>query len=530
MGKEWTLAENDAQGEWTLPDGWVKAPVSEIYDIIGGGTPSTKVEEYWQGDIPWISSADIHGPRDIRPRRGITKSAIENSATNLVPAGSLIVVTRVGLGKVALAYTSICFSQDSQALVGSSDFVLPDYAIYYLSQAVQVFKHRSRGTTIAGVTKKQLADLPFALPPLPEQRRIVAEIETQFTRLDAAVAALERAQANIRRYRAAVLKAACEGRLVPTEAELARVGAHRDAPLPYEPADQQLARILAEHRAKWEADYLERQRAKGKEPKDDQWKQKYKEPASPDTESLPELPEGWAWATVEQISEMTQYGTSEKANLDPSGIPVLRMGNIQDGELDFSNLKYFPLDWPKLDDFILQDGDVLFNRTNSAELVGKTAVYKRFHPKAVFASYLIRVRTYNDYFPDLLSFYINSFYGRRYIASVVSQQVGQANVSGTKLSRMPVVVPPLAEQRRIVAEVERRLSLVAALEASVEAALARAGRLRQAVLKQAFEGRLVPQDPDDEPASVLLERIKAERAQQGRRSDRKAQPKQMELF
>jgi type I restriction enzyme S subunit len=320
MGKEWTLAENDAQGEWTLPDGWVKAPVSEIYDIIGGGTPSTKVEEYWQGDIPWISSADIHGPRDIRPRRGITKSAIENSATNLVPAGSLIVVTRVGLGKVALAYTSICFSQDSQALVGSSDFVLPDYAIYYLSQAVQVFKHRSRGTTIAGVTKKQLADLPFALPPLPEQRRIVAEIETQFTRLDAAVAALERAQANIRRYRAAVLKAACEGRLVPTEAELARVGAHRDAPLPYEPADQLLARILAERRARWEAEHP------GK---------RYNEPAPPDTADLPELPEGWVWIRFDSLlREPLRNGHSAKASKSDDGIRTLTLTAVTVG--DFS--------------------------------------------------------------------------------------------------------------------------------------------------------------------------------------------------
>jgi type I restriction enzyme S subunit len=400
------------------------------------------------------------------------------------------------------------------------------------------------GSTRKRISRKNLGRIEFPLPPSPEQSRIVTEIETQFTRLDAAVAGLERAQANIRRYKAAVLKAACEGRLVPTEAELVHAEG-RD----YEPADQLLARILAERHARWEATQWEREIEKAKQKaakaarkaagrplkrgeklapeewqdlpedvygrylsKDDQWKQKYKEPALPDTVSLPELQEGWVWVTLEQISDMTQYGTSEKASLDPTGIPVLRMGNIQDGELDFSNLKYFPLDWPKLDDFLLQDGDVLFNRTNSAELVGKTAVYKRFHPRAVFASYLIRVGTHNDYIPDLLSFYINSFYGRRYIASVVSQQVGQANVSGTKLSRMPVVLPPVAEQSRIVAEVERRLSLVGALEASVGAALARAGRLRQSVLKQAFEGRLVPQDPDDEPASVFLERIKAEKA------------------
>ena len=126
-----------------------------------------------------------------------------------------------------------------------------------------------------------ISEIPIA--PLPEQRRIVEEIETQFTRLDDAVAALQRVKANLKRYRASVLKAACEGRLVPTEAELARAEG-RD----YEPADVLLQRILAERRAKWEADELAKMVAKGKPPKDDRWKAKYKEPQPPDTSDLPE--------------------------------------------------------------------------------------------------------------------------------------------------------------------------------------------------------------------------------------------------
>lgn len=149
-----------------------------------------------------------------------------------------------------------------------------------------------------------------------------------------------------------------------------------------------MGRILEERRARWKAEQLKKLKAKGKVPRDDKWKRKYREPALPDTEDLLEPPEGWVWATAGQISEMIQYGTSDKANLDPSGIPVLRMGNIQDGKLDFSDIKYLPKEWPKVDDFILQDGDALFNRTNSAELVGKTAVYKGSYPKAVFASYI----------------------------------------------------------------------------------------------------------------------------------------------
>src|SRR6266566_32371 len=255
-----------------LPKEWVWTRVGEIYDIVGGGTPSTSIEEYWKGDIAWITSADIYGLKDIQPRKQITKAAIVDSATNLVPAGSLIVVTRVGLGKVALAKTPLCFSQDSQALFGDSYSIYPDYSLYYLAQAVQVFKYQNRGTTIAGVTKKQLSELPFALPPFPEQQRIVAAIEQQFSRLDAGVAALRHAQVKLKRYRAAVLKAAVEGKL--TEAWRAE---HPTT----EPASLLLERILKERRAKWEADL----RAKSKDPV----KVKYVEPTSPDVESLPKL-------------------------------------------------------------------------------------------------------------------------------------------------------------------------------------------------------------------------------------------------
>ena len=139
----------------------------------------------------------------------------------------------------------------------------------------------SAGIALQNVNAKKLSAVTLPLPPSPEQYRIVAEIEKQFTRLDASAAALKRAQANLRRYRASVLKSACEGTLVPTEAELARAEG-RD----YEPADVLLQRILAERRARWES----QEKRRGK----------YKEPAAPDTSELPELPEGWVWATVEQ--------------------------------------------------------------------------------------------------------------------------------------------------------------------------------------------------------------------------------------
>ena len=186
------------------------------------------------------------------------------------------------------------------------------------------------------------------------------------------------------------------------------------------------------------------------------------------------------------------------------------MGNINGGKLDFSNLKYLPSEHPDVEKLILEPGDLLFNRTNSPELVGKSAVFTATE-RMTFASYLIRVRLTEQCEPHWAALVINGPPGRAYIGSVRSQQVGQANVNGTKLAALPIPLPPIDEQRRIVQEVEERLSRIDAMRASIERAQRRSATLRAAILERAFRGELVPQDPADEPAELLFARIRAER-------------------
>jgi type I restriction enzyme, S subunit len=166
------------------------------------------------------------------------------------------------------------------------------------------------------------------------------------------------------------------------------------------------------------------------------------------------------------------------------------MGNIQDGKFDFKKLKYLPKEHDEFPELLLAKGDLLFNRTNSADLVGKTAVFKGDPDPCSFASYLIRVRTAEGCLSDFVSYFINSVFGRAWIAGCVSQQVGQANVNGTKLQALAIPLPPLVEQTRIVAEVERRLSVLEELESAVCTNLQRGARLRQAILHGAFAARL----------------------------------------
>jgi type I restriction enzyme S subunit len=327
------------------------------------------------------------------------------------------------------------------------------------------------------------------LAPSTEQQRIVAAIEAHFTRLDAAVAALQRVQANLRRYRAAVLKAACEGRLVPTEAVLAR-----QAGRTYEPADVLLARILAGRRSRWEAEHP------GK---------RYVEPARPRADELPALPEGWVWATVKQVGRV-QLGR-QRAPQYHEGLfmrPYLRVANVFEDRIDTSSVMWMNFDPEEYEKYKLQYGDILLNEGQSPELLGRPAMYRNEVPGACFQNTLIRFQAESQVLPQ---FALCLF--RTYMRSGRFQKISQittniAHLSAGRFADLEFPLPPLAEQQRIVAEVERRLSVVAEVEATVATNLQRAARLRQAVLKQAFAGRLVPQDPGDEPASVLLDRIR----------------------
>jgi type I restriction enzyme S subunit len=227
-----------------------------------------------------------------------------------------------------------------------------------------------------------------------------------------------------------------------------------------------------------------------------------------------ELPAHWAVVPLDEIAGAIEYGTSAKTRdkTDPDDVPVLRMGNIQGGALDVRFLKFLPSHHEDVAKLMLEDGDLLFNRTNSAELVGKTAVYRADLGPMTFASYLIRCQLMPGVSPDWVSLVINSLYGRRYIDSVASQQVGQANVNGSKLAAMPIPLPPSHEQEQILQDVREFDSASWHLLSVVAGNRSRGAALRRSLLEAAFAGHLVPQDPADDPASILLARIKAERA------------------
>lgn len=487
-----------------LPPGWAWAVLDDLGYWSGGGTPSKRNEEFWaDGSIPWVSPKDMKADYVGEDAEKINERAVEHSAVKLVEAGSVIIVVRSGILRhtvpVSIADRTVTLNQDLRALTPFAD-VSPRYIQFYLrSQNRRILAECSKhGTTVNSINVERLGQFEIPLPPANEQRRIVARIEELFGEIEAGEQELEKAREGLADFRRAVLKAAVTG-------ELTREWREKNPP--NETGADFLARILAERRAAWERAELARLKAKGKAPKGDSWKSRYVEPTPPDTSGLRDLPNGWVWASVDQLSELIQYGTSAKCSGDPSGIPVLRMGNIQDGCLDYSELKYLPHGHAAFPELLLKAGDLLFNRTNSAELVGKTAVYDGSVVPCSFASYLIRIRPIGI-FPEYLCHYLNSIFGKAWVASVKSQQVGQANVSGGKLKKLAIPLPPEQEQQEIVRVAEMACEAMRELECE-EVLWSSAARLRQSTLAIAFSGKLVPQDPADEPASVLLERLRA---------------------
>lgn len=291
--------------------------------------------------------------------------------------------------------------------------------------------------------------------------------------------------------RQAILQAAVQGKLVPQNPQ-------------DEPASELLKRI---------------QQEKARLIKEGKLKKEKPLPPVTEDEILYDLPEGWVWCRLFDVAINVDYGTSEKSHKATSeqDVPVLRMGNLQNGQIVYNNLKYIPYEKLDLPFLYLKSGDLLFNRTNSLELVGKSAIYNLQSDKYSFASYLIRVR-FCKVFPAYISMYINSPHCCfEQIRPNATQQNGQANFNGTKLKHLLIPLPTLYEQERIINKVSKLMLLCDKLEAEEKKLDAMethfAEYLPKAILQAATQGKLVPQNSHDDPASELLKRIQQEKVQ-----------------
>ncbi|PHV63884.1 type I restriction endonuclease subunit S [Cyanobacterium aponinum IPPAS B-1201] len=323
------------------------------------------------------------------------------------------------------------------------------------------------------------------LPPLNEQKRIVAKLEKLLAKVNESCDRLSRIPTILKRFRQSVLASACSGRLTADWRK-----SHPDI----ESADELLKRIQQERldQAKTPA-----QKSKIQEIY-----------LSEETEDNELLPESWNFITLNKLCISFDYGTSQKS-LKEGKVPVLRMGNIQDGEIDWNDLVYSS-DENEINKYNLSPNTVLFNRTNSAEKVGKTAIY-RGDRSAIFAGYLIRINNCPELDPEYLNYCLNTPYAKSYCNSVKSDGVNQSNINAQKLAKFEIPFCAIEEQKEIVKRVKALFKKCDLIEQRYLKAKTYTDKLTQSILAKAFRGELVPQDSNDEPAEVLLERIREEK-------------------
>lgn len=343
------------------------------------------------------------------------------------------------------------------------------------------------GIAVPNVNASKLSQILIPIAPPNEQKRIVAEIEKQFSRLDEAVAALKRIKANLKRYKASVLKAAVEGKLTEEWRKT-----HPDI----EPASELLKRILTERRRKWEEEYIKKYvGAHGHAPKDGSWK-KYKEPAALDASNMPELPRGWIWVRLEQLGEIIGGLTqNRKREQYLKKLPYMRVANVYANELRLDDVNEIGVLNEEMDRALLQKDDLLIVEGNgSKDQIGRLAIWNGSIAPCVHQNHLIKIRLIQPVIGKFILWWLLSLHGRKYVMDVASSTSGLYTLSISKVSDLPILLPPLKEQRLILEEVDNRFSVTDVIATEIKLNLKRAERLRQSILKKAFSGKLIPKE------------------------------------
>ncbi|KXS46777.1 MULTISPECIES: restriction endonuclease subunit S [Methanohalophilus] len=394
------------------------------------------------------------------------------------------------------------------------------FAYYFLKSKYLEINTKPKGTGTPHVDPTILWNYQYPLPPLPEQRTIVSKIEQLFSELDNGIANLKKAQEQLKVYRQAVLKKAFEG-------ELTKQWRQQQTDLP--DAEELLEQIQKEREESYNR-------------KLDEWKtavkewenkgKKGKKPSKPkkvkggnflsdnELEKLPIIPKEWKWIKVGEITESMKNGIyKQKSFYSEEGTACLRMYNIENGIIEWFDIKRIILTENEKNEYGLNAGDLLVNRVNSRELVGKTAVIPENMEFSVYESKNIRLRLNSKINSKLVNYWFflsaNHYFNRN-----AQQTVGMASINQSQLSNFEYPLCPFLEQQAIVSEIETRLSVCDKVEQDIEENLEKAEALRQSILKKAFEGKLLNQQeleevhnaPDWEPAEVLLEKVQAEKA------------------
>jgi type I restriction enzyme S subunit len=430
-----------------------------------------------------------------------------------VGTNQLVSMTRPNLNAVAKVPTEMA------GAIGSTGFdvlrsieVEPDWLFLIVKSRPFIDKMTAlvQGALYPAVRPADIRAYEFPLPPLAEQRRIVAKIEALQERSRRAREALTEVGPLLEQFRQSVLAAAFRGDLTAD---------WRAAHPHVEPASVLLQHIRAERRHRWEQAELAKYAAKGQKPPKN-WQEKYQEPEPIDDSNLPELSQGWCWAGLAELKDLTPnsmtdgpFGSKLKtSHYSDSGIRVVRLGNIGVGHFNADDAAFIPQSrYEELRKHEVFADDLVIAAL--AEPVGRCCQIPPSIGKAVVKADCIRFRPHPSVLPEIVMHWLNSGTGRR-LVETASHGISRLRINMENLRSLPVALPPVDEQGEIVASIAEQLTGIARIEEQIDSCDKDLDQLDQGILAKAFRGELVPQDPNDEPASILLERIRGQKTQQ----------------
>jgi len=501
-----SVAVEDEDEPFPLPAQWVWCRLSQVGSIVGGATPpSGDLDNFTAGGsgIAWLTPADLgkhpglyvsHGARDLTPE------GLRSCSATLMPKGSVLFTSRAPIGYTAIAANEVSTNQGFKSVIPFIQACNLYIAVYFRAFGKRI-DEKASGTTFREVSGKVVANLPFPLPPLAEQHRIVAKVDELLALCDR----LEEAQAEEKKRRVRVAASALHhlrngadketfreharfylnhfqrltvhSKAIPALRQTILNLALRGQLIPQDPRDEPASEILKQIDA-------ERTRLiSAGEAKD----QKQVRMTPPDTIPF-DVPQGWCWASLGRIAYGFRYGSSVKCAYERTGEPVLRIPNIQNGRITTEDLKFGPLSKREAEDLRLQLGDILMVRSNgSLDLVGRAALVEADTVGYCYAGYLVRVRTSIKYLDTrYLLLALSTTHIRNQIEIPIRTTVGLKNVNATELSSLAIPLAPLAEQHRIVVKVDELMALCDRLEGQLENTQSESRHLLEAILDQAL--------------------------------------------
>lgn len=446
-----------------LPKGWRYVKLSDLAEIQSGGTPSRSNSSYWNGNIPWVKISDIKGKYITETEEFITEEGMSNSSAKMFERGTIIFSIFATIGKVAILDID---ATTNQALVGlkNNNQIDKTFLVYALTELSERISNLGKGVAQKNINISILKEVEIPLPPLEEQKQIAEKLDKLFDQIESIKKSTERIPELLKNFRQQILTYAVTGKL--TE-DYCNSFCYMDL--------QEIILQLKEQRI----NKLSIKSAK----------EKLEKIYSDDNSSLDfPIPKQWISVNIDKVCDSFTYGTSAKSE-NEGKYPVIRMGNIQNGKLDWSDLKYTS-DESEYMKYKLNIGDILFNRTNSPELVGKTTIYDG-NRAACYAGYIIKIDPYRKYVnPYYLNIVLNSQYAKRWCWENKTDGVSQSNINAQKLSKFTIPYPSLSEQEEIVNRVQSLFDILDDIERRYKVLCNKLDKLSQAVLCKAFKGEL----------------------------------------